>query len=130
MRFRFALPTLNVILAAILFHIGDLQTDKVMEIRSKSGFVEPVPDSYARARYLDYALNTPAWATLGEPRAMLRYRSTYWTGRDLRYFLALILMWYWLGLQLDNKFETKKKSVFPSPISWWGRALALMWVLY
>ena len=96
MRLRVVLPVLSIILACMLFALGDVQTDKVMNVRRKTGYIEPIPDSYARARYLDYALNAPAWATLGEQRGKLRYRSTYWTGRDLRYFIALMVMWYGL----------------------------------
>ena len=88
-----------------------------------------MPDSYARARYADYALNAPAWAALGEPPGLIWHRTTYWTGRDLRYLLALIAMWYCLGWLLDKKRGSKRAGDGQRG-SGWRRALALLGVLY
>ena len=76
MRFRLVLPVLSVILAVILLRVGDMQIEKFLDGRRPGRGGEPVPDSYARAKYFDYALNAPAWATLGEERGMLWHRST------------------------------------------------------
>jgi hypothetical protein len=80
MRFRFVLPVLSIILAVILFRVGDMQIEKILDGRRPDRGSEPVPDSYARAKYFDYALNAPAWATLEEERGMLWSKSTLWGG--------------------------------------------------
>jgi hypothetical protein len=129
MPLRVFLPVLSVILAAVLFHVGDMQAERILNVRRQTGFVEPVPDSYARAKYLDYVLNVPAWAILGEQRGMLWSPSTYWRGRDLRYFLAVILLWYIVGRELDNKLAAKRFDSIPQR-TWWGRILALLCALY
>jgi hypothetical protein len=129
MRFQIILPILNVILASICFHMGDVQAERIWKIRSHTGFVEPVPDSYARARYVDYALNAPAWATLGAQAGMLQSRSTYWTGRDLRYFLALIVMWYLIGSRVDENRANKERNM-DKWMSLQNRASAAFCALY
>jgi len=128
MRLRIFLPLISAIFAMMLFHVRDKQVCRIRENRRVSGFMEPIPDTYSRARYLDYAINAPAWASLGENRGLLWHRSTYWTGRDLRFFLALIVMWYWLGSQVDKKVRPDETG--GSQRGWWGRALALACVLY
>jgi len=69
------------------------------------GTFEGLPFEAAVARYVDYALNAPAWATLLEQRGMRWSWSTYWSGRDLRYFLAVAVMWYLLGFWLDKRLN-------------------------
>jgi len=96
MRLRILLPLVSVILAVVLFRVGDMQIKKILDVRRQDRFAEPVPDAYARARYFDYAINAPAWATLGEKRGTLWPRSKPWE-RNLRYFLAVIVMWYLVG---------------------------------
>lgn len=128
MRFRLVWPVLSVILAVILLRVGDMQIEKVLDGRRPDRGGEPVPDSYARAKYFDYALNAPAWATLGEERGMLWHRSTLWSG-NLRYFVAVVGMWYLLGLQLDNKLDAKKTDGAPQR-TWRRRIVAIMCALY
>src|SRR5271156_180788 len=128
MRFRVVLPLSNVVLAIVLLHFGDNQAEKILDIRRHDLEHEPVPDTYARARYLDYALNAPAWATLGEGRNMLWEPSLH-RGRDLRYLLAVILMWYLLGFQLDKRTGAKRTDGGQQR-KWRKRVLGLACVLY
>jgi hypothetical protein len=105
MRFRILLPLASVVLGAVLFRVGDLQVRKAIAVH---GSYEGVLDGAARARYLDYALNAPAWAALGDTRDRRWSASTYWTGYDLRYFLAVIVMWFLIGLVLDRRSREKR----------------------
>jgi hypothetical protein len=82
--------------------LGDLQARNLV---TAGGLFEGLPAEAAVARYVDYALNAPAWATLLEQRGMRWSKSTYWSGRDLRYFLAVGVMWYVVGLWLDHKLN-------------------------
>lgn len=103
MRLRIILPVVSILLGVGLFHLGDLQARNL--VTAAGGLFEGLPAEAAVARYVDYALNAPAWATLLEQRGMRWSKSTYWRGRDLRYFLAVAVMWYLLGLWLDHKLN-------------------------
>jgi hypothetical protein len=101
MRFRIMLPIANVMLGVVLFHVGDLQARRI--VAANAGHLEePLQDGVAKARYIHYALNAPAWALLGDTRDSLWETSTYWTGHDLHYFLAVTIMWFLIGLKLDR----------------------------
>jgi hypothetical protein len=124
MRFRILLPIANVMLGVLLFHVGDLQARRI--VAANAGHLEePLQDGVAKARYVHYALNAPAWALLGETRNKLWGASTYWTGHDLHYFLAVIIMWFLIGLKLDRTF-----SRGPRPAGKWGRIFAWSCILY
>jgi hypothetical protein len=126
MRLRILLPLANVALGALLFHLGDIQ---VRRITSVSVLAEPLQDGAATARYLDYALNAPVWALLGDTRDKLWSPSTYWRGYDLRYFLAVIAMWFSIGLALDRRFSGS--DVRPGKTkAWWNWILAWISLLY
>lgn len=116
MRFQLVLPSVSVILAVVLIRAGDMQIRKIVEIRRHHRGAEPVPDSYARARYFDYALNAPAWAALGDQRGMLWSEGNRW-GPYLRYLLAVIGMWYLLGFLIDKRLEARKAED-ARPRSW------------
>ena len=58
MTFRVALPILSLILAVVSIRVGDEHFRRI----AAHGMEEPLPQSLATARYLDYALNAPAWA--------------------------------------------------------------------
>jgi len=138
MLLRYALPLSSVILSAMLFWVGDLQVERVAEICSPH-CVEGVPDIAARATYVGYALNAPAWIFLREAqermfwapniRQWITYHGSRWGGLYLWYFLAVIVMWYFIGLQLDNRFDrvrtkTKEKS------KWRVRLFVLAYMSY
>jgi hypothetical protein len=57
---RVALPILSLILAVVSIRVGDEQFRRI----AARGLEEPLPQSLARARYVDYALNAPAWASI------------------------------------------------------------------
>ena len=102
MRFRIVFPVVSVLLSALLFYAGDRQVRETLKTTNGGSF-EGMPLNAASAKYIDYAINAPAWAILMENREMRWSPSTYWTGRDLRYFIALVVMWYLLGFGLDKK---------------------------
>ena len=127
MRFRIILPLVSVVLGVLLFRLGDIQVKKI--VTSAHGAPEGTPIEFAMARYPHYALNAPAWAVLREERGMLWSPSTYWTGRDLRYFLAVIALWYLIGLHLDKRFALKRAGK-ALPRTWLGRIFAWACVAY
>jgi hypothetical protein len=127
MRLRIVLPIFNVILAIVLLRVGDSQASRFWNERIKFGPAEPMPDSYARARYLDYAINAPAWATLGEPRGLI-WSDYKQMERDTRYLLAVIIMWYLVGLQFDRNSRVKRDGALKK--RWIRRILGLACMLY
>jgi hypothetical protein len=131
MRFRIVLPLVSVILGVLLFRLGDIQVRDVLKV-AHGGAFEGIPFEAAQARYVHYALNAPAWAILREEHGSLRWSpSTYWTGRDLRYFLAVAVMWYVLGLQLDERLKpATAQRIRARQRTWPGRIFALTCVLY
>lgn len=127
MRFRFLLPLMSVLLGVVLFRLGDLQVRKA--VVEAGGAPEGMRMEVAQARYVDYALNAPAWVIVREEHGMLWSPSTYFTGQDLRYFIAVIVMWYLIGLLLDKRVG-RKKSVSEKPRPGLRRILALACSLY
>lgn len=124
MRFRIVLPIANVMLGMLLFHVGDLQARRI--VAANAGHLEePLQDGVAEARYAHYALNAPAWALLGDTRNKLWGESTYWTGHDLHYLLAVAIMWFLIGLKLD-----RTSSGDPRPAGKWRRIFAWSWIFY
>jgi len=119
MRFRIVLPVSNVILGALLFHLGDIQAKRII-VDSGGARTEGLTDVAATARYVDYALNAPAWALLGDTRDRLWSPSTYWSGYDLRYFLAVIVMWFLIGLALDQRSKGRNRQKAPLRTKWAG----------
>lgn len=128
MRFRIILPLANVILGVFLFHLGDIQVRRI--IAAQGGVLEePLQDGAATARYVHYALNAPAWAFMRDPNSKLWSPSTYWTGHDLHYFLAVAAMWFLIGFKLDKRFIAKDiKRVHE--MTWWNRTIAWACLLY
>jgi hypothetical protein len=122
MRFRIILPLANVILGVFLFHLGDLQVRRIIAAHP-SGLEEPLQDGAATARYVDYALNAPAWALVEDPRIYIWSPSTYWTGHDLHYFLAVAAMWFLIGYKLDKRFIAKDIKRIHE-MTWWNRTFA------
>ena len=96
---RLLLPALNVLIAVGLLRMGYQEAQQAHQ--------EPLP-MLERARYVDYALNIPAWAAQSVTPWMLHINKgvTYWkameTERDWWYLLYVILMWYYIGLRLDR----------------------------
>jgi hypothetical protein len=101
-RFRVILPLLSVTLGILLFYWGDAQVRK--SIVANRGTPEGTTDVAATARYAHYALNPPAWAIATSTTERLWSPSKYWSGRDRHYFLAVIVMWFLIGLKLDQRF--------------------------
>lgn len=101
-RLGLLLPILNVVIALALFRLGYQEAQRAHQ--------EPLP-ALERARYVNYALNVPAWAAQSVTPWMLHINEgvTYWkameTERDWWYLLYVILMWYYIGLRLD-KYRT------------------------
>ena len=116
MQFRIVLPVISVVLGVFLFHWGDIQVRKA--VVSASGAVEGMPDIAATAKYAHYALNAPAWA-LDDQREMRWSPTTYWTGHDLQYFVAVILMWYLIGLNLDRRTRRNKQDSGSRRAQWY-----------
>ena len=69
MRLRFLLPVVSLALAIFLFRFGDLQAKGIAAGAHGSAF-EGLPLEAAKARYIAYALNAPAWALLAQARNM------------------------------------------------------------
>jgi hypothetical protein len=131
MRFRIVLPLANVILGMFLFHLGDMHVSEVRRriIAAHGSLYEPLQDGAATARYVDYALNAPAWAFVEDPRITIWSPSTYWTGQDLHYFLAVAAMWFLIGFKLDKRFFAKDTHRVHEA-TWWNRTLAWACLLY
>lgn len=129
-RFRILLPLLSIALGSALFHWGDLQARSL--VATTRGISEGMVDVAARARYLDYALNAPAWALLGDTRQRLWTPSTYWRGYDLYYLLVVALMWFLIGLALDKRHGARDGHFIPGNTTWnwilaWG---CFVWGLF
>ena len=98
---RFWLPVLNVLIAVALFHVSYEQTRRPL--------MEGPTPRIERARYVEYALNIPAWAAQSITPWVLHINEgvTYWeameTERDWWYMLYVILMWYYIGRRLDER---------------------------
>jgi hypothetical protein len=125
MQYRIVLPLLSVALAVMLLRVGDRQRQKIVDLGHHE---EMVPHTYARARYLDYAINAPVWAIVeGQRDQLWPYSSP--KNRDLGYILGVIVMWYLLGFQLDKKFVvTEARGRQPKRL--WQRILGLACVCY
>ncbi len=124
MRLRIVLPLASVVLGVVLFRVGDLQVRRAIAVH---GAYEGVQDGVATARYFDYALNAPAWALLGG-RGQLWGPSTYWTGYDLRYFLASAAMWFLIGLVADKRGRGQTEN--PTRKSTWKRLVGWTCLCY
>lgn len=127
MRLRFLLPVVSLALAIFLFRFGDLQAKEIAAGAHGSAF-EGLPLEAAKARYIAYALNAPAWALLAQARNMRWSPTTLWNARDLLFLTAVGLMWYCLGLRLDRKFTNSKIQSAQGGRRGW--ALPLLSVLY
>lgn len=127
MHFRFVLPVANIVLGVLLFHLGDLQVRRLLE--NPRAHHEPMVDAAATAKYVHYALNAPVWVLLEKREIFLWSPSTYWTGHDLHYFLATMVMWFLIGLRLDRTFRGTGTERIPGK-TWWRRILAWLFVLY
>ncbi|HSS98463.1 MAG TPA: hypothetical protein VLK33_15610 [Terriglobales bacterium] len=103
MRFRIILPLLSVTLGVAMFYWGDAQARKSIAVGK--GAPEGIPDVAATARYVHYALNAPAWAIAISRTDRLWSPSEYWSGRDLYYFLVVVVMWFLIGQKLDQRFS-------------------------
>jgi hypothetical protein len=127
-RFRFILPILVIILGFFLFHLGDSQVRAIeaKRLQENGRIEEPLPEAAAQARYVYYALNAPVWVLLGD-RNLLWGPSTYWTGRDLRFFVAVGLLWFWVGSNIDKKLNASK-TVFEKKR--WHTSLAWLCIAY
>ena len=86
----FSLPALNLLTAAVLFHVGYQQ--------GRRAHMEPLP-AIERARYVEYALNIPAWAAQSVTPRILHINEgvIHWKAmedeRDWWYMLYVALMW-------------------------------------
>jgi len=122
MRYRIILPVFSIVLGVVAFRIGDWQV-RNLQVSAQRGASEGIPVEAAAARYPHYAINAPAWAVLGEKREMRWSPSTYWTGRDLRYLLAVMLMWYVVGYHIDKRVGNKRR-----PKEWVNQIVALAYL--
>jgi hypothetical protein len=125
---RIVLPLANIFLGVLLFHLGDLQVRGIV-VANGGVLEEPLQDGAAKARYVHYALNAPAWVLVGDTRDKLWSQSTYWTGHDLHYFLAVAVMWFLIGLKLDRRSGGKSLALAAkkAPVN---RILAWAYLLY
>ncbi len=126
MRFRFFLPAGNVILGLLLFHWGDVQVRRILV--TNGGALEGITDVAARAKYVHYALNAPAWALLGDTRNRLWSPSTLRSTDELLYFLAVILLWFSIGLVLDRQLKGRDQPAIKA--KWCKYILASTYITY
>jgi len=125
MRYRIVLPLFSVGLAVILLRVGDRQRQWIVD---HGDHYEMVPYTYARARYLDYAINAPVWAIAeGERNQFWPYSTP--ENRDRGYILGVIVMWYLLGSQFDKKYG-ERKTHGRQPGRLWKRILGVVCALY
>ena len=128
MRFRILLPLSSVILGVLLFHWGDIPVRRI--VAANGGVMEEgITDVAAKAGYVHYALNAPAWAFLGDTRDRLWSRSTYWKGHDLYYFLAVVALWFSIGVIIDRRSIGRALGLDARRMGW-NRFLAWTSVLY
>jgi hypothetical protein len=126
LRYRIILPLVSVILGVFLFHLGDIEVRRT--VVANGGAPEGMADAAATAKYVHYALNTPAWVITGDTRETRWSQSTYWTGHDLLYFVAVIVLWYLIGLKLDKGNGINAGYAPPNTV--WFRILAWACLLY
>jgi hypothetical protein len=122
---RFSLPLASLVLGVLLFHLGDIQVRRTLI--EQGGAFEGMPDIAAEAKYVHYALNAPAWTIIIGTTDGRWSPSTYWSGRDVRYFLAVIMMWYLIGLRLDRKLQIGWGR--RTPKTWWFKVESWSYLL-
>jgi hypothetical protein len=111
-RFRVLLPVLFLALSVALGRLGDAERNRIVECVGK-GAVHGIPDWTARARYLDYALNAPAWAAAWNMPAIPLKQRTYWEDiawivERCSYPFFVVLMWLVIGFGVDRWRETRQ----------------------
>jgi hypothetical protein len=131
-RFRFTLPAIALIFALVCLSIGRSQMERAMHNparRSSGGPSEPVPDITARAKYVSYAVNVPAWAAQEcIPWELHVWRADH-TDSDLWYFLFVCVMWYCIGWKLDN-WSGQVTSSRASGSKWLSRLVGAVLAAY
>jgi hypothetical protein len=118
---RFVFPLLNLVVAVLLFHVGDMQVRRVAS--ASQVLEEPINDGVAKARYVEYALNAPAWALLGDTRAGIWSPSSYWSGYNLRFFALASAIWFLLGVAFEKR-DAVKNSVLAGKRTLWTLAFS------
>jgi len=127
---RIILPTVQLILAIGLFALGDYQLNehRKMVRDSATGRTvrdDPWPESLETGRFVDYAINAPAWVAktntpwvLTSPLDPSNRQAAFWrgikSGRDWWYLLYIALMWFWIGLLIDQRLASKKLDLSPA----------------
>ena len=120
----FLLPLIFLLLSIIMAKIGEsYRTTIVQSVVAKYGHLaEPIPDSVALARFIDYALNAPAWvAAWNMPHVLpidesvthwgiMRYEAHWW------YFIFVALMWFLVGVWLDRYRSVRHPDQFHKPV--------------
>src|SRR5512141_2800117 len=101
-RFSILLPLLFLALSVLLAKVGETRRDNIIRsVVARHGFLfEPLPDNVALERFIDYAINAPAWAAawnmphifpISESEThlgIMRYEAHWW------YFLFVLMMWH------------------------------------
>lgn len=116
MRLRFILPPVFLALSVVLSIWGEAQMDKAnaLAINPRSGNVhESLNPNLATARFVDYAINTPAWAASRDMPYILPFD---WSGRkfgflrggvqqDIWYLMFIPLWWFFAGWFFDQRWS-------------------------
>jgi len=116
-RFRVILPAAFLVLSIVLATVGDWQRQRVIDSVGR-GAVHGVPQRVAVARFMDYAINAPAWiATWQIPNFINHFPS--WgimsTEFDWRYLLLVCITWYLIGAMIDRKRSSPPRVI---PVAW------------
>jgi hypothetical protein len=63
---RTVLPVVFLILSITLAKLGEARRDRFMQsvLAQTASMQEPLPEAFATERYVDCALNAPAWAAM------------------------------------------------------------------
>lgn len=124
MRFKLILPLTFLALSVLLTIVGETQRLRVIKnaINPRTGRVhEVVPYYFARARYVDYLINLPAWSSvqiipivpLNFPLNLPTYPPILRGNYDWWYFMCVAILWAFLGWWIDDRDRsaTRKASV-------------------
>jgi hypothetical protein len=121
---RFWLPLSMVVVSLVLTRSGEHKRQTSIEevVRHYGGLFEPVSDTVATYRYLDFAINAPAWVAAVNTPPILRvspisnpalHDRIY--GRIMRrpwhwyYYGYLLGMWYFVGAMLENAGRRRQR---------------------
>jgi hypothetical protein len=110
-RFCISLPVVFLILSVVLAMIGEAQRSRIAE-GAGSRPAHAVADYFATARFIDYAINAPAWAAASNMPHIFHVEDSGWGlllhKADGWYFFFVVVMWFFIGYRLDAWYDANR----------------------